>query len=263
LEQRLKATISSTTSALAPVLQLPKAGRAAIFGMTGAGKTLLADTLRESWLTTYQTGKVLIVDSKPHYRAQWQLSGIAAAPLYRKWEQNTHDFVPGSYVLPLGGSYEDKLKLAFRKTRVVIVQGGRQHWQELLAATAAFYQCFGAKAGPRLIDVDEAADFFEVDRFGGILLQALRAGRQLGLGVLFGSQRPKFIPKSTLTESDRIYLMKMKSADDFTTLVKDGGWPRQIAAPQDYYDFRYWDFTNEAYPSGGLFRLAEEGEAHA
>lgn len=240
---------------LTQVLQLPKAGRTGIFGMTGAGKTLLADTLRSGWLRTYLAGKCLIVDSKPHYRAEWQLSGIKAASLYRKWEQNPHDYLPGSYVLPLGGNYKRSLRVAFNKTRLVVVQGKKAEWYELLRALQAFYELYGARAGPRLVDIDEGADFFEVERFGGIILQALRAGRQLGLGVMLGSQRPKFIPKSTLTESDRVYLMKLKSQGDFTTLVKDGGWPRGIAAPTRFHEFRYWDFYHEEYPSGELFKL--------
>src|SRR5262249_16972842 len=238
---------------LVHVLQLPKAGRTGIFGMTGAGKTILADTLRTTWLRTYRSGKVLIVDSKPHYRAEWELTGVKAAPRYRKWEENPHDFIAGSYRIPIGVNYVQALRAAFKKTRIAIVQGVRAEWRELLACFQAFYEHFSAKSGQRLADIDEGADFFEVERFGGIILQALRAGRQLGLGVLFGSQRPKFIPKSTLTESDRIYLMKLKSHDDFTTLVKDGGWPRDIAAPDRFHEFRYWDFYHEKYPSGGLF----------
>jgi|SRR5882724_739414 len=240
---------------LTQVLSLSRVGRTGIFGMTGAGKTLLADTLRSGWLTRFPAGKVLIIDSKPHYRAQWLLSGLAAAPLYRKWEQNPHDYLPDSYLIPLGGNYRRSLTMAYRKSRLVIVQGPREHWHELLQCMQAFYELYGARTGPRLVDIDEGADFFEVERYGGIILQALRAGRQLGLGVLLGSQRPKFIPKSTLTESDRVYLMKLKSHDDFITLVKDGGWPKDVPAPARFHEFRYWDFYHESYPSGGLFKL--------
>lgn len=244
-----------TSVPLAQILTLPKTGRTGIFGMTGAGKTILADTLRTGWLRRYRTGKVLIVDSKPHYRAEWLTWGGKAEYLYRKWEQNDHDFIPGSYLVPLGGNYARVLPQIYKKTRIAIVQGVRADWRELLACFQAFYEHFSAKSGPRLADIDEGADFFEVERFGGIILQALRAGRQLGLGVLLGSQRPKFIPKSTLTESDRIYLMKLKSHDDFLTLVKDGGWPRTLPAPERFHEFRYWDFYHEEYPSGGLFKL--------
>ncbi len=251
-------TAPDSSASLAQVLTLPKAGRTGIFGMTGAGKTILADTLRTAWLRSQPRGKVLIVDSKPHYRAEWMLNGMKAAPLYRKWEENPHDFIPGSYLVPLVGSYAGflhALKQGFKKARILIVQGPRTAWRQLLLCLQAFYEGFSAKKGPRLADIDEGADFFEVERFGGIILQALRAGRQLGLGVMLGSQRPKFIPKSTLTESDRIYLMKLKSYDDFITLVKDGGWPKRIPAPQEFHEFRYVDFYNKEYPSGGLFKL--------
>lgn len=138
----------------------------------------------------------------------------------------------------------------------MICQGGRETWPLLSLYMRAFYESFGARAGPRLLDIDEGADFFEFEKLGaGIILQALRAGRQLGLGVLFGSQRPKFIPKSTLTESDRIYLMKLKSNDDLKTVQGDGGLPKEIIPPERFHEFRFYDFYDTAYPSGGLFKL--------
>lgn len=249
---------TTQASELAPVLTLPRAGRTAIFGMTGAGKTLLGDTLRNMWLRKYPNGKVLVVDSKPHYRAQWQLNGVLAKPLYRKWDSsNEHDYLPGAIVLSLDNPAHaaHQLRQAYRRSRVVVVQGGRPAWRALLWYAQQFYEIFSNKQGPRLMDVDEAADFFEVDRFGGILLQSLRAGRQLGLGVLMGSQRPVFLPKATLTESDRLYVLKLKNEDDLKTIQKNGGLPRWVEAPRKFYEFRYYNFYEEEYPSGGLFKL--------
>lgn len=238
------------------VLILPQSGRTALFGMTGSGKTILADTLRTAWLARYPKGKVLIVDSKPHYRAQWQLSGLTAAPLYRKWKQDKHDFLPGSYTVPLAGNPVTNLRRAYRKTRIVVAQGPRESWSLLLSYVRAFYETFGVKSGPRLIDVDEGADFFEVERYGGVLLQALRAGRQLDLGVLMGSQRPVFLPKSILTETDRLYLLKLKSLDDLKTIQRQGGLPRYVEVPQRLHEFRYYNFYKEEEEGNGrLFKL--------
>jgi len=239
------------------VLTLPRAGRTALFGMTGAGKTLLADTLRTVWLRRQLMGKVLIVDSKPHYRGEWLLSGIKASPLYRKWDtSNPHDFVPGSIVLPHEGNIDHNLRMAFKKHRVVIVQGGKATWPLLMQVMQRFYELFSNRQGPRLVDVDEGADFFEIDRFGGVLLQALRAGRQLGLGVLMGSQRPVFLPKAILTESDRLYLLKLKNEDDLKTIQKNGGLPREIQAPSRFYEWRYYNFYEpDSTLNGRLFKL--------
>lgn len=158
--------------------------------------------------------------------------------------------------MPFAGDFRRNLKLAFKKTRIVIAQGGRDYWPLLSFYMRAFYESFGARSGPRLLDIDEGADFFEFEKLGaGIILQALRAGRQLGLGVMFGSQRPKFIPKSTLTESDRIYLMKLKSSDDLKTVQGDGGLPKEIVPPERFHEFRFYDFYDTSYPSGGLFKL--------
>lgn len=180
---------------------------------------------------------------------------MSAKLLYRKWDtSNRHDFVPGSIVLPLDAGPRE-LKMAFKKSRIVIAQAGRGGWPHLLRIGQVFYDTFSNRQGPRLLDVDEAADFFEVDRFGGVLLQSLRAGRQLGLGVLMGSQRPVFLPKATLTESDRLYILKLKNEDDLKTVQKAGGLPAWVEAPKKFHEFRYYNFYDEEYPSGGLFKL--------
>lgn len=262
--------MQDTEHNLAEILTLPRAGRALACGMTGSGKTTLKDDLRSLWLQKYPQGYCLIADTKPRYRAQWEVSGLSAAWRYRKWEQKAEAYLPGSYVLDLARpNLLAQMKLAFRKSRVVIVQGSKYLWGRILEAVRLFYEAFSARKGPRLLDVDETADFFEVDRFGGILLQALRSGRELGLGVVMGCQRPKFIPKALLTESDRIYLFKLKNSDDFKAIQIEGGWPKSPkersgmwGPPARFWEFRYWNFLDDsgrAWPNGlngGLYQLA-------
>lgn len=106
------------------------------------------------------------------------------------------------------------------------------------------------------MDVDELADFYEVKKIGGILWQALRSGREVGVGMVVGTQRPKYIPRTVLTESDRVYLFKQKSEDDILHLHKEAGVPRSIHAPEDFYQFRYFNCMKKGYPNGELFQLA-------
>lgn len=239
------------------VVTLPRAGRALLVGMTGSGKTTLKNDLSSLWLRRYPRGRLLIIDSKPRYRAEWQVTGLTAAPLYRKWKKDKDAFVPGSYVIPIDGNYKRSMDVAFKHTRIVIVQGGMAYWEELLECARCFYEDYSARSGPRLMDVDELSDFFEVRKIGGILWQALRSGRELGVGMVVGTQRPKYVPRTVLTETDRVYLFKQKSEDDLKHLQKEGGIPKTVQSPDEFYEFRYFDCMHKGYPNGELFRLAK------
>lgn len=240
---------------LGSVLTLPRQGRTLLVGRTRSGKTTLKDELRGIWLRKFPTGRALIVDSKPRYRAQWTPQGLSARRFYRKWKRDDSAYVPGSVRIPLDGHYKASMDLAFRAgARCVIVQGKLEEWGALLDCVRIFYEEYSARSGPRMIDVDELADFFEVKKIGGIFWQALRSGGELDVSVIAGSQRPNFIPKATLTESDRLYVFELDNQDDVKSLVRQAGYKPGIV-PTRPHEFIYYDKHNRAYPSGGLFTL--------
>lgn len=240
---------------LGSVLTLPRQGRTLLVGRTRSGKTTLKDELRGIWLRKFPTGRALIVDSKPRYRAQWTPQGLSARRFYRKWKRDDSAFVPGAVRIPLDGHYKASMDLAWRSgARVCIIQGKLEEWGALLDCVRVFYEEYSAKSGPRLIDVDELADFFEVKKIGGIFWQALRSGGELDVSVIAGSQRPNFIPKATLTESDRLYVFELDNQDDVKSLVRQAGYKPGVV-PVRPHEFIYYDKHNRAYPSGGLFTL--------
>lgn len=237
------------------VLILPRQFRALLVGRTRSGKTTLKDSLRGIWLRKFPKGRALIVDTKPRYRAQWTPQGLLAKRFYRKWKEDPDAYVPGSVRIPLDGHYKESMDLAWRMgARVVIVQGQMDEWDEMLRAVRVFYEEYSAKAGPRLIDVDELADFFEVKKIGGIFWQALRSGGELEVSVIAGSQRPNFIPKATLTESDRLYIFELDNQDDIKSLVRQAGY-QYGRVPDRPHEFIYYDKHHRSYPSGELFTL--------
>ena len=240
---------------ISQVMILPRQGRALLVGRTRSGKTTLKDQLRSLWLRKYPTGRALIVDSKPRYRAQWTPQGFSAAKYYKKWKKDDQAYVTGSVRIPLDGFYKASMDHAFRSgARCVIVQGKLEEWDMLLDCVRVFYEDYSAKDGPRLIDVDELADFFEVKKIGGIFWQALRSGGELDVSVIAGSQRPNFIPKATLTESDRLYVFELDNQDDLKSLIRQAGYKPGIV-PERPHEFIYYDKHHRAWPSGGLFTL--------
>jgi hypothetical protein len=236
-----------------------------LLGRTRSGKTTLKDRLREIWLQTHthksKRARALIVDSKPRYRAQWTPQGFSASRFYRKWKEDPEGkaYVPGSVRIPLDGHWKASMDLAWRMgANTCIIQGKLQDWDAMLDCVRVFYEEYSARSGPRMIDVDELADFFEVKKIGGIFWQALRSGGELDVSVLAGSQRPAFITKATLTESDRLYVFELDNEDDVKSLVRQAGY-RPGLVPERPHEFIYYDKYHRDFPSGGLFKLDMKG----
>jgi hypothetical protein len=126
-------------------------------------------------------------------------------------------------------------------------------WLEHVAET--FYGYYSDR-DPRIIVVDELADFFEVRRGGGgIFWQSARSGRELNVALLAGSQRPRFIPSVVMTEADRLYLFKLDFADDMKH-VYAMGVPKGVMVPKVPHSFYYWDKELEYdKPSGQTYVL--------
>src|SRR6478752_7358197 len=81
-------------------ITLRRGERGIALGTTGSGKSTLIDTLRRQWLAEHGArARVLIVDSKPRYRAQWELTGVSTrfSRRYKGWAHG--EFVMGSVVL--------------------------------------------------------------------------------------------------------------------------------------------------------------------
>lgn len=117
-----------------------------------------------------------------------------------------------------------------------------------------FYGEYGDKY-PRLIIVDELADFFEVKKMGGIFWQAARSGGELNIGLLAGSQRPSYIPNVVMTEADRLYLFNLDYIQDMRK-VWQMGVPKTVSPPAVDHSFFYWNKHKQfEAPSGRYYVL--------
>jgi DNA helicase HerA-like ATPase len=78
--------------------------------------------------------------------------------------------------------------------------------------------------GPRIIYIDEVADITPPRRAPPPLSRAIRTGRQLGIGVWCGTQRPKDIPSVVFTEAEHFFVFELGWEDDrkkVTTFTSD------------------------------------------
>lgn len=220
-------------------LSLRERERGLVIGGTGSGKSTLADQLGTEFDRRYAArgGRRLIIDSKPRYRAEWTVRGKQAAPRYRKWGHGP--VVPGSVVV----DEPEQLPMAWHMgARVVIVQGeGLADVPRLTRTARAFYA--DANAGrPQLLQVDEGLDFYHgngVARGGDdVFSQAARAGRERGLGLLFGSQRTKGIPAVLLSELTKLWAFRLDNVADSKRYQEMGAPP--FPNPVREHTFYYW-----------------------
>src|ERR1700745_1417901 len=155
----------------ASVLVLPrvekKAPRAYLVGATDTGKSTLMEVLTAEYQSAYSEPKlpvrVLICDTKPRFRAEKELSGLSTKTTgrYRKWYYGSLP-IPSSYALNIGGNVRSELDTVwnFGGPVAIISAESEQEWDHVAECARVFFEEYGAKY-PRLLVVDELADFFQ------------------------------------------------------------------------------------------------------
>lgn len=237
--------------------------RGVLMGATGTGKSTLGERYMDRALRRYPTLRTLVLDSKPRFRGMWEVNGLTAAARYARWAHGAA-VIPESVALPVKEPAEG-LRDAFRfGSRVAIAQapnGAEDHLQiqGLLRAASAFFDIARADQ-PSLLYVDEVMDFFHANGSPvgrrNTLVQCARAGRELGLGLLFATQRPRGIPAQLLQEANFMDLFYLRNSDDVDR-IDDFGPPQpeteELMPSQN--DKSFFHFDHERPSTMGVYRL--------
>ena len=235
--------------------------RAILLGSTGTGKSTLAEFLIADALRRYRNLRVLILDSKPRFRGEWEVNGLSAAPRYRRWAHGA-SVIPGSIVLPTDKPWE-ALQDAWKfDARVAIAQapnGAEDKIQlfGLIAVASRFFDETRADI-PHLLYIDEVMDFFHMNGspIGRqmTIIQCARAGRELGLGLVCATQRPRGIPAQLLQEANMMYLFWLRNVDDVARL-DDFGLPNAEGYMPRRNDKKFYFYDHERKREAGLYKL--------
>lgn len=232
-------------------ISLTPRGRALFVGMTGSGKSELKMRLVNHWVATRAKPRVLILDSKPRFRAEWELNGLSAAKRYKKWQRGP--VVPNSFALDFkhGGSIRAQLKQVWQlHGNIAIAQTASQHELPLLREAAHWFYHDANDRYSQLLDVDELADFFGTTGYaatGDDLLKVVRSGREMNVSFAGAAQRPKGLPHSFLTEVSDLYLFHIASLKDMVHL-EDMGLPGDATPPeQDHVFYLYRRKTRQGH----------------
>jgi DNA helicase HerA-like ATPase len=252
----------------ASVLLLPrierKAPRAYIVGSTDTGKSTLMEVLMRNYQAAYSIPKfpvrTLIVDTKPRFKALYELSGITtlASRRYAKWGYGS-GVIPGSFVVPGTGRLKSELDQVWRLggTVAIVQSESKTEWDLVSAVAEAFYEGYGAQF-PRLLVVDELADFYEFRSLGDIFQRVARNGRERDVALIAGSQRPRKVPVEIMTEMRRLYMFELQSYDDLKHLM-GFGLPRleleRNGLPTDHTFYMYDRKLRLEAPSNMYYEL--------
>ena len=237
--------------------------RGVLLGATGTGKSTLGEKLALAALRRYPALQLLILDSKPRFRAEWEINGLTAAPRYRRRAHGAST-IADSVALPVVNPSEGLNDAFMFGSRVAIAQApnGAEDRAQILGLTLAASAFFnGARADrPRLLYVDEVMDFYygngtPVGR-KNTLVQCARAGRELGLGLLFSTQRPRGIPAQLLQEANFMCLFYLRNADDVAR-IDDFGPPEPETEEQmpRKNDKTFFYFNHERPSRLGVYQL--------
>lgn len=233
--------------------------RGVCIGQTGCGKSTLSTELVRRFLRDYPNSRVLIIDSKPRYRATHKRNGMYLA--YPRWAKG--DTINGSVAV----HDADSVMPAFRFTRCVVLQSLHPNAREVdefeeeaFEATRKLFRS-SHETSPTLLYVDE---YYDLITGGGLsghtdrrVLQVIRAGRERYMSALISTQRPRSIPLPTLTEATKYYIFTLEYEEDIEYMRKHG--PKLTETPHGYC-FVFYERLNGGQRIEKLMRLDLENE---
>lgn len=225
--------------------------RVLMVGKTRFGKSTLALFCLNELLNLFPTMELLIIDTKPHFRASHTLNGIKADFLYKNWTKG--DYFPSSIVLPakdmsvsLDYAFDIAHTISGKKRGAAIVcQTDTKFDYPLLAKRLLEHYKRSNKKRKVYIYLDEAYSLLKYNRaVAEQITMCVTAGGERGVGVMAATQRPRWIPVEMLSEMTRFYVFRLDNGRDKANL-KDNGLPPGFRFPKERYIFRYYNALND------------------
>lgn len=220
-------------------ISLHERERGFLLGGTGSGKTTLEEMLIASFFNKYKTSRILVLDSKPRFRAEFFTNGMSAKKVFKHWKPS--ETIPGSVLIRTADQLDDAWRLG---ARIVIAQCETQVERVRLVQCAEKFFNEARHTRPQLLCVDETADFFHMNGApiagsSDALVRVARSGRERGTAALYCTQRSRSIPSSIIEELTQLYLFVLDGKSDLKRCVEMGA-PEWIEPPEEKYEFVLW-----------------------
>jgi hypothetical protein len=223
-----------------------KSDRGILIGANGTGKSTLADHVLTSFRMEYPDARIMILDTKPRWRATKLAKGGTPRRMYAPLARG--DTINGAVSLNTMDDWGLAWDRNVNESQTVIAQrlSGR-HDDNVRFQVLAAERFFNTQrdSRPSLLYLDEGMDFFGPNsgaRGGSDIVQrCFRAGREKGLATLIGVQRPIGINDQCLTETNWCALFRINFTNDVKRLW-EMGWPKHQLPPTyaQKHQFRMW-----------------------
>jgi len=238
------------------------ADRAALVGATGTGKSTFAEWWLSSFRGEYPKSRILVIDTKPRWRAEYLSDGTRAKRRYKRMAKG--DTIPGSMALERPQDWALVWSPDVNPSQTVISQNLKltklQNVRYQAWIAERFFRTQDARR-PSLIYFDEGMDFFSTSGTtaagSDIVERCYRAGREMNLVTVFGSQRPISIPKLVMSECSHLACFALDNRADVKRLW-DYGWPR-TTMPPTRHDPNVCTEDCVQHDPDGTFRLWRKG----
>lgn len=239
-----------------PILQdnnvLPGIDQRVLYvGKTRSGKSTLALQSLNELLDIYPRMELLVVDTKPHFKASHLLNGLKADYMYRNWQGG--DYFPSSVYLDAGNK-SVSLDYAFdiahtisgkKRGAAIILQTDNKATYPIIANRLLEHYRRSNKKRHVYIYIDEAYSLLKYSRYvAEQVTLCVTAGGERGVGIAVASQRPRWIPVEILSEISRFYVFRLDNGKDKLNL-RDNGLPPRFRFPNQFYVFRYYNALND------------------
>lgn len=223
---------------------MPKrAARVVVAGGTRCGKSCLTDWQIRYLVRMIPKIELLLLDTKPRFRAEYTPMGFSAASHYKKWRKGP--VVPGSIRVDLDSS--SPMRRVFRDDRrIAIMQSssaGGSTPAERLAILHAAYEWWRnrANANPRFIVADEGMHFYRkngycIDSARDLFHEVSQTGGELDTGMIFETQLLRGIDSMILDHVSMLYAYFMRDERDIKRLYEIGV-PKPYIQPEEDYAF--------------------------
>lgn len=208
--------------------------RGLTLGMTNTGKSSLHDALIAYDYQTYPRQDIIVFDTKPCYRGERELSGLSTSGRlgrYRHWDRDKGVLLPHSVAIgPDIGDPATALEQCWaQQYRLIVAQfndrldmdkRGQIGWLSRLMRYAYTHK---RKGRPLKFYVDELNHWmYRNTTNADIIFEVLTSGRENGIGLHVGAQRPRNIGRNSIESLTTLYWFYTPLDDDVKDLWQMG-----------------------------------------
>jgi hypothetical protein len=248
-------------------ITLRASDRGILIGANGTGKSTLANYLLAEFRRDYPDARILVMDTKPRWRAERLADGTSPRRMYRPLAEG--DSIPGAVSLQRESDWSIAWDRDANPSQTVIAQDMELRPAQVIQVQTRVIERFfktQRASRPSLLYVDEGHDYFNSNAqargSSDIVQRCYRAGRERGLASLIGFQRPVGFNLQCLTEANYCALFRINNESDVRKMY-EMGWPK-TEGPPTYAEPHVFKLWRSGRPEAPRFRLkVREGKRRA